>query len=62
MVQEKADKANNELAQKNEAFEKMGESLGLQAQDKAMLKMENMQMKQEMYAAQQEIKTLKNKR
>ena len=29
MVQEKADKANNELAQKNEAFEKMGESLGL---------------------------------
>ena len=41
-VQEKVDKANSELLQKNEAFEKMGESLGLQAIDKATLKMENM--------------------
>ncbi len=40
----------------------MGEALAKQAQEKAMLKMENMQMKQEMMMAQQEISTLKSKR
>ena len=40
----------------------MGESLAIQAQEKAMLKMESMQMKQELMMAQQEIQNLKSKR
>ena len=37
----------------------MAESLGKQAQDKALLKMEHMQLKSELMMAQQEIAALK---
>ena len=50
-LRERADKANAELGQKEEAFQKMGESLAMQAQEKAMLKMESMNMKNELMMA-----------
>jgi len=50
------------LAAKDEDFTRMGEALAKQAQEKAMLKMENMQMQGELQMAQQEIKALKSKR
>lgn len=43
--------ASSELAKKESEFNTMGEALAKQAQEKAMLKMENMQMKQEMMMA-----------
>ncbi len=43
--------ASSELAKKEAEFNTMGEALAKQAQEKAMLKMENMQMKQEMMMA-----------
>ena len=41
----KEEKATSELKSKEEEFAKMAESLGKQAQDKALLKMEHMQLK-----------------
>ena len=51
LLQAKVDKSAAELQQKEEAFQKMGESLAMQAQEKAMLKMENMNMKNELMMA-----------
>ena len=47
IVSMKEKKASTELGKKDADFASMGESLALQAQEKAMLKMENMQMKGE---------------
>ena len=51
ILQAKVEKSAAELLQKEEAFQKMGESLAMQAQEKAMLKMENMNMKNELMMA-----------
>ena len=56
LLQAKVEKSSAELLQKEEAFQKMGESLAMQAQEKAMLKMENMNMKNELMMTQQESK------
>ena len=53
LLQAKVEKSSAELLQKEEAFQKMGESLAMQAQEKAMLKMENMNMKNELMMNQQ---------
>ena len=42
MIQMKEAKASKELAKKDADFSSMGESLAIQAQEKAMLKMEQM--------------------